>query len=120
MVHKLPQVNSVLISLMIYLYTMMYVHSFISCTHLYNVLCVGQFKAMTLCEASGLGREKFLDFVKEFYPAPPIVGYAARIAHDELRTEGTGWVTTLHKVWPPLHFCHPHGPSYSGITMPIT
>ena len=45
---------------------------------------------MSLCEASGVGREAYLEFISEFYPAPPIVGYATRIARDEINA-GTGW-----------------------------
>ena len=44
---------------------------------------------MALCEASGVGREAYLDFIREFYPAPPLVGYAMRIARDEIES-GTG------------------------------
>lgn len=46
-------------------------------------------QAMSLCERSGLSREQYLGFINDFYPVPPVVGYATRIARDQLDA-GTG------------------------------
>ncbi|GAX83678.1 hypothetical protein CEUSTIGMA_g11103.t1 [Chlamydomonas eustigma] len=47
-------------------------------------------EAMSLCETNGIGRESYLEFIKEMFPAPSMVGYATRIARDELDA-GTGF-----------------------------
>ncbi|KAJ2757274.1 hypothetical protein GGI19_000208 [Coemansia pectinata] len=39
-------------------------------------------EAMAVAEETGIGRELYLEFVKEMFPVPPAVGYAAKMTED--------------------------------------
>lgn len=51
-------------------------------------------EGLAMAEASGLGKQHFLDFVQDFYPAPPIVGYATRLCNHDL-SAATGFTVEL-------------------------
>ncbi|RXW18510.1 hypothetical protein EST38_g7352 [Candolleomyces aberdarensis] len=40
-------------------------------------------EALTFAEKSGIGGERVLDLVKDFFPAPSMVNYAERMAHEK-------------------------------------
>lgn len=51
-------------------------------------------EGMALAEKHGVGRDAVVEFVEAFFPAPPIVGYARRIAADDFDA-GSGFTVDL-------------------------
>jgi len=53
-------------------------------------------QAMTLGEKNGVSKEKFYEVLQLLFPAPIVLGYAKRLATDDLECpEGGGFTTTL-------------------------
>ncbi|KZV79675.1 NAD(P)-binding protein [Exidia glandulosa HHB12029] len=52
-----------------------------------NAFILGQLElmseAMTLAEKTGVGAENFVEYVKEIFPAPPLLYYAPKLLNDE-------------------------------------
>lgn len=45
-------------------------------------------ETMTLADKTGIGSERVLDWIKDFYPAPSAIGYGTKIVDNAFKADG--------------------------------